>query len=484
MEWDKLLTDDRFELDLSRNNNGPKRNVTDLKGGYITTFQDDIERITYCSSFRRLQGKTQVHPLPANDYVRNRLTHSYETSYVGRVLGTAIGRWLEQSKHIDHKVHDPSDIGDIVAAACLAHDLGNPPFGHIGEFAIRSWFLEHAPKSGQSGNSKKHFSFVTEALSADNTAGDFLTFDGNAQGFRIITKLQNWRSKGGLRLTYAVLGAFTKYPFSSSVAESINYSGKFGFFRSDVSGFRSVAQKTGLTPKKIPAITPIVNQDEYWARHPLAYLVEAADDICYRTTDIEDGVKAGIVSEAKGMELLNSISQKKYKTRIDDIPSEAVFDKIAYIRSAAISTLMDDAIEVFVNKYDPIMRGNFSGSLLEGGSFNSNLKNIAEFSKKTLYTARSKVEVEVAGYRVIHGIMEEFADVFEGIKMWGEDGLNMRQRAVCALLPTEIKSRLNKDPTDLCMNLIDYVSGMTDQYAVRLYQQLSGVRVGGRAYTA
>ena len=276
MNWEKLLSRNRIGEPLNED-------VQSLNGR--SDFQRDFDRIVFCSAFRRLQDKTQVFPLPESDFVHTRLTHSLEVSCVGRSLGNFVGEKILQRRKKLRSLFTQFHFGEIVAAACLAHDIGNPPFGHSGEDAIAEYF--------KSGNGIQYKNILNK-----KQWSDISKFEGNAQGFRLVTKLQNQYNKGGLRLTYAVLGALTKYPkesFTSSAAERVsnNIYSKFGFFQSEKNLFKEVAQAVQLETKVSST------NNLWWNRHPLAFLVEAADDICYRIMDLEDGFRLGLLSFAE-----------------------------------------------------------------------------------------------------------------------------------------------------------------------------------------
>lgn len=315
MEWSKLLSPTR----LGRKDAKQK----DVR----SEFQIDYDRIVYSSAFRRLQDKTQVFPLSESDYVRTRLTHSIEVSCVGRSLGTLVGQFVIEQAGL--KDIQAQEFGNIVAAACLAHDIGNPPFGHSGEEAIRVWFK---------GSGKKYL----KGLSREEKE-DFLNFEGNAQGFRVLTRLQNAINRGGMQLTYAVLGAYNKYPrraYLPKFAKSENVSEKkFGFVRSDEKSFKEIAEGLGLNKK----------QGGAWSRHPLAFLMEAADDICYRIIDLEDGHRVGRVSFEETEKLLKPMAFSTKKESREG--SYALIDdekgKVEYLRARAISRLIFEAVLAF-----------------------------------------------------------------------------------------------------------------------------------------
>lgn len=456
MDWRKLLSTQRFQALGSHSGN-----VNELpEGHYTTSFQEDIDRIIYSSSFRRLQGKTQVHPLPNSDYYRTRLTHTIEVSSVGRLIATGIGK--ELLKHSgDFKFPtevNPGLLGDIVYAACLAHDLGNPPFGHNGEYAIQSWFDAR----------KDSYDFLREVQKDKEQRSDFQKYDGNAQGFRILTRLQGWRGDGGLQLTNAVIAAFMKYPFCSS----FDYHGekKFGYFKADEIGAKSVFEFLGIEQK-----------DGRFPRHPLAYISEAADDICYRTTDIEDGVKKGALKFEVGKELLSELTNfDKHAKRLHYVEKNAGNqDVIAYLRSGAISSLIDAVVQQFLADHDKIMNGDDVGNLVEKNKRTETIDKIKNICNNELYVERQKMEIEAAGYNIIFYLLDSFAEVIEELlSVRGNPGnLNRKNKSLFQLLPHDNYVFVPNNRYEALLYLTDYISGMTDSYAVEMYRKLSGLDI-------
>src|SRR5690606_13738142 len=310
MQWSRLLSAQR----LGHKGAEP---VTPARN----PFQKDWDRVVFCSAFRRLQDKTQVHSLPESDYVRNRLTHSLEVSSVGRSLGAQVGQSVMERHGRDLTGLSAAEFGHIVAAACIGHDIGNPPFGHFGEATIQHFFRSGPGAALVAGLSERE-------------RRDFLHFEGNAQGFRVMTRLQNWRDAGGLRLTCATLATFMKYPFRSLQAEPAQ--GKIGHFTAEAELFEEMARNVGLLR---------LGEGRY-ARHPLTYLVEAADDICYSVVDIEDGFKLGRITFREAETQLHSLL-RRMPPRYREIEDETW--KIAYLRAKVIGDLIDMAVEVFLD---------------------------------------------------------------------------------------------------------------------------------------
>ena len=444
MSWSKLLSSERYDPRATK--------FAPASSAYVTSFQEDAEHILYSSAFRRLQGKTQVHPFPVFDYLRTRLTHTIEVAYVGRTIAAAIARKIGNDGGV---ALDPQDFGDIVYAACLAHDVGNPPFGHAGEYAIQTWF---ARKSGQD-------ELVKDLMADGDLKNDFSFFDGNAQGFRDLTRLMPFREEGGMRLTYAVLGAYSKYPYGSKFASRDKP--KFGYLDQDRPAASTVYGALGLLKAPNGAL----------CRHPLAYIVEAADDICYLTTDIEDAHRAKILlfpaAEALLKRIADSGSRSSDYSQFRDKDEQ---DRLGYLRSAAIWSLMDEAILRFCDHLDDIMTGQFDQSLLENCKFSDQVKQISKVSADQIYLDRRKLETEQAGYQVITSLMEMYGGmILELLREKKPEKLNRINQGLHALLPDEFRRRLNaNNPYASLLVLVDYIAGMTDRYALSLFQKLSG----------
>ena len=354
-----------------------------------SAFEQDYDRIIFSHPFRRLQDKTQVHPLPEHDFVHTRLTHSLEVSSVGRSLGKRVGEIVLQRHPELNTTSTLFDFGAIVAAASLAHDLGNPPFGHAGEAAIGDFFIHHP--QGQTFKAK-----VTPAEWSDLTK-----FEGNAQGFRILTKNQY-----GLKLTYATLGAFTKYPCPAlfPTRDTTKRSQKkFGFFQTEKEIFQEVMTQLELTP-----VSDFVS-----GRHPLAFLVEAADDICYSIIDLEDGCNLGLVSYAEAKQLFEGVLTKNKSKlgKLEHLSSKQ--EKIGYLRALAIGDLMDECSTLFLDEEAAILSGNFDQALADHCPSKSGLKEIIKVSIERIYQARQVVEIEAAGHEVLPGLLEEFTTAGE-----------------------------------------------------------------------
>ncbi len=437
--WDKLLSADR--IGAGKAPGTPER----------TAFQQDYDRIVFTSAFRRLKDKTQVFPLSKSDYVRTRLTHSLEASCVGRSLGAVVGREIIARHGL--KEVESGDFGAIVAAACLAHDIGNPPFGHAGEDAIREWFRT-------SGLLERHD--FTPAQRAD-----FERYEGNAQGFRIVSRLQSPANPGGLQLTNAVLATFTKYPRPSYLPETLEgkSSKKFGFFQQDAENFAQVARSTGLI-ERIPSTA--------WRRHPLAFLVEVADDTCYLIVDLEDAARLGFVpykdAECLLADLAGSSVNGQRLDRLHD-PKE----RLEYLRAKAIGRLLESAAAVFLENEEAILSGDFDDELLEQSPIAVPLQAVLKLAKDTIYTARPALEIETAGFEVLGALLGLFTQAVEARA--GHGRFTTRERMLLKLLPTQFldhDGEPSADPYIRLLQIADFVAGMTDSYAVDMYRKLKG----------
>ncbi len=444
MEWEKLLSRKRLGKDTEQRQEEGRNQ-----------FQKDNHRIIYSGAFRRLGKKTQVHPMPNNDHVHNRLNHSLEGSCVGRSLGTKVGERLKEDLPEDLT---PTDLGTIVQSACLAHDIGNPPFGHVGEDAIRSWFQENKDKD-----------FLKEGLE-DSQKEDLLCFEGNAQGFRIITQIEYRLFKGGMRLTYATLGTYLKYPWTVKHHKERK---KHGCNQAELTILEKVAEETGL----------VETETEKWCRHPLAYLVEAADDICYALIDLEDAVEMKIISFT---ELEDILKVKKLATeeelKANGYDEYEALDpdrrKIAALRGIVMEKLVSGVVETFMQKSDKILSGTYSQrSLIEDSQ--ELLKQIIEKAKKTakdkVFQEARKVQLEIGSYRVIEVLLNAFCHAaFELHTKKEKEKLSHKNNKILQLLETS-QPLPDWSLYDKYLRVLDYIAGMTDNYATFLAQQIGGL---------
>ncbi len=421
-------------------------------------FQRDFDRIVFSGSFRRLQDKTQVFPLAKTDYVRTRLTHSLETSSIGRSLGTAVGVFI--CREFDTGGAQPSDVGAAVAAAALAHDIGNPPLGHAGEEAIRHWFT-HSPVALS----------MRDGMNEAEVA-DIERYEGNAQGFRVLTRLEMPDQKGGMQLTCATLGAFAKYPAASKVEQKpFGVAGKkFNFFCSEREFFSEVAESTGLEQAGPWA----------WQRHPLAYLVEAADDIAYRIVDFEDGQRLGLIDYAElerlFLEIIDSERSAEYVASIRS-PIRAS----EFLRAQAIGKLVREVSQVFIDRHDELLAGRLEMPLISYVPCQEALARIQKRSTRDIYNHRNVAEVIGAGFELVSGMLDIFVPCVNEMarEATGGRAASFRSRRLAALIP-DIEEHLGDErwrnsAYARLMPVLDYISGMTDSYAVSLFQKLKGI---------
>ncbi|MDJ0772295.1 MAG: dNTP triphosphohydrolase [Mastigocoleus sp. MO_167.B18] len=440
MDWKKLLTPQRLG----------KSEPEDIRWDR-TCFQKDYDRLVFSSPFRRLKDKTQVFSLSTNDYVRTRLIHSLEVSCVGRSLGRMVGCEIVNRHQLDQEGFSAADFGDIISAACLAHDIGNPPFGHAGEDAIRigfeSWFGGYEnPVDGLLNNSQK---------------ADFELFEGNAQGFRAIAKLEMLPRPGGMQLTCPTLATFTKYPRESFIPEHIlnGYSGssikKYSFFQAEKDLFAQVAETVGLIRRN--------DSVAWWSRHPLAFLVEAADDICYSIVDVEDAFRMGYFSFDEARSLLEDIAGL-------NLTNKEEAEIIKHLRAGAINQLVSEAAEVFLDYEPKILSGEFDQDLLSLGSYAQNLAEIRKAIADKVFQHRDVLRIRIAGYEILGKLFAKFVNA---VLTNSEKG-----KLVSYLLPEEYQPNSDEDTYGKILKITDYISGMTDSYATSLFQELSGISLG------
>ena len=386
MNWEQLLS-------LKRQGDTSKRlrkEQDDTRLG----FEVDYDRIIFSAAFRSLQDKTQVIPLSKTDFVHTRLTHSLEVSVVGRSIGRLVGKKIIEKYPYLQEIHGfhMNDFGAIVAAASLAHDIGNPPFGHSGEKAIGEYF--------SIGKGQK----FKDQLTAKQWQ-DLIDFEGNANGFSVLTSSRPG-IEGGLRLSYATLGAFMKYPKESlpkkptqNIADK-----KYGFFQTDKVFFKEVAEELGMIPNKS-------GNDIGFERHPLAYLVEAADDICYTIIDFEDGINLGLVSEDFALEyLIKLVKDTIDTTKYNFLTTKE--DRISYLRALAIGNLINDAVSVFIENEEAILQGKFPFALTDRSKYKAQIDDIIKLSVKKIYQSREVIEKELSGYQIINNLLDKFITAY------------------------------------------------------------------------
>ena len=443
MNWKQLISAKRFGMEEFHEERQENR----------SEFQRDYDRLIFSAPFRRLQNKTQVFPLPGSIFVHNRLTHSLEVSCVGRSLGNDVAKAiLERQPELESSFLP--EIGSIVSAACLAHDLGNPPFGHSGERAISTFFAEG---KGQRLQEKQPDGEQLSPMEWE----DLTHFEGNANAFRILTHQFEGRRRGGFVLTYSTLASIVKYPFSSSLAGKKS---KFGFFVSEEESYRKIANELGLIQ--------LSEQPLKYARHPLVYLVEAADDICYQMMDIEDAHKLKIITTDETKELLMAFFSEDRQSRLRSTFQivNDINEQIAYLRSSVIGLLVRECTRVFLEHEQEILAGTFEGALIkhiaEGPAAAYN--HCAEISLKRIYRSQDVLDIELAGFRIISTLLELMVDAVT---------LPGKEKAYSELLTNRVSDQYNiKSPVlyERIQAVLDYISGMTDVFALDLYRKING----------
>jgi len=446
MNWEQLLSLKRFGDTHKRLRK--EQNETRLG------FEVDYDRIIFSSAFRSLQDKTQVIPLSKTDFVHTRLTHSLEVSVVGRSLGRLTGqKLLEKHPHLrDTFGYQMNDFGAIVAGAALAHDIGNPPFGHSGEKAIGEYFSH--------GNGKR----FKEQLS-EKEYQDLIKFEGNANGFRILTENRPG-IEGGLRLSYATLGAFTKYPKESLPYKPSNRieDKKFGFFQSERKTFKEVAEELGLQQTR-------EGNEIGYSRHPLAFLVEAADDICYTIIDFEDGINLGLIDEDYALEYLIKLVKDNINTgKYNQLKSTA--DRLAYLRALAINTLITEAADIFLKNEEAILKGEFHESLFDKSSYEAQIKDIIKISVDKIYQSEEVISKEIAGYRMLSYLL----DIYTKAILPGNDEEDSNFTGLVLKSVPQL-NYLNEEHSvyEKLIGICSYIASLTDGLTVSSFKKFQGL---------
>ena len=440
MEWKQLISNKRFGQEHKHAERHDDR----------SEFKRDYDRLIFSSAFRRLQNKTQVFPLPGSIFVHNRLTHSLEVASVGMSIGNDISRRIIK-KQPDLKDTLVEEIGTIVSAACLAHDLGNPPFGHSGEKAIQTFFSE--------GPGLKIKPMVSSEFWDDITH-----FEGNANAFRILTHRFKGRRQGGVVMTYSMLASIVKYPFASSLAGN---HGKFGFFASEAESYKKIADELGISCKSAPS------EPLKYARHPLVYMVEAADDICYEIMDIEDSHKLKILSYAETEHLLLSFFdediQQKIRQRIIDEELTDENEKVVYMRASVIGKLENECVAAFLAHEEEILAGTFEGSLIDHISERQKkaYQECEKISYSKIYQSKPVLDIELSGYQIMATLMKVFVEAAVNPSRFYSKQLLRRVSSQYDIENENLEERI--------MAVIDYISGMTDIYALDIYQKINGI---------
>ena len=440
MNWQQLISNKR----LGQEHRHPERHDD------RTEFKRDYDRLIFSAPFRRLQNKTQVFPLPGSVFVHNRLTHSLEVASVGMSLGNDVARRLTE-RHPELRDTLFQEIGQIVSAACLAHDMGNPPFGHSGEKAMQTYFTEGPGLELQREVSHGFWDDITH-------------FEGNANAFRLLTHQFKGRRQGGFVMTYSMLASIVKYPFSSSASGK---KGKFGFFNTERDLFRRIADELGIKCLSQPG-DPL-----RYVRHPLVYLVEAADDICYEIMDMEDAHKLKILSFEETSRLMLSFfdedGRNRIKQRISDEQLTDDNEKVVYLRACVIGMLENECVSAFCEHEEEILAGTFQGSLIDHISPVpcQAYRECSQLSVSRIYKSRPVLDVELSGYKIMETLMEHFIEA-----------AHYPDRFYSRQLISRVSSQYDIDSNDLetrLMAVIDYISGMTDVYALDVYQKICGI---------
>lgn len=453
LTWLNCFTPDRFGMEPASKNER-------------SDYERDYDRIIFSSAFRRLQNKTQVFPLPEHVFVHNRLTHSLEVVSVGRSLGKMVGAKLAEKSEIKDNAEAVNfyrnELKHVISAACLAHDLGNPAFGHSGEEAISKYFKDKEKDTAFKGQF------------TDAQWEDLIRFEGNANALRILTRKFNGRLAGGFRLTYPTLASILKYPCASTARNKSKgkHRSKYGYFQSDESTFKDVVQKLHF----------IKDQEEplSYYRHPFVYLVEAADDICYNIIDFEDAHRLGILTFVEIKEIFMELLASDPMENMDRVAknlenlSEDHNESVAYLRAKAINLLVSKCTEVFMTQTDAIISGTFNGALLDHLDAQKEvLTKISKISVKRIYNHESVLKIELAGFKIMSGLIE---DLVEAALTAKEDRAN-RHKKILSLMPVQYQFNESDAPYEKIMCLLDYVSGMTDNFALELYRNLRGISV-------
>ncbi|MFO8235231.1 MAG: dNTP triphosphohydrolase [Bacteroidales bacterium] len=444
LHWNKLLSAKRFGLEDLR--------IVDTANAR-SQFQRDFDRVIFSSPFRRLQNKTQVFPLPGSIFVHNRLTHSLEVASVGRSIANLVSLSLQDWSDIKDR-ELINELSSIVSAACLCHDMGNPPFGHAGEEAISRFFREGA------GNYVKSYVNKLEW-------NDLINFEGNANALRLLTHQFNGRRKGGFALTYTTLAALIKYPYASDAYPDKS---KYGYFQTEKDTFLAITEELGIKKTQ--------SSPDVFSRHPLAFIVEAADDICYEIMDIEDAHKLNILTTAKTQELmLNFFSENedyKFFERMEDVFKEVTDtnEGIAYLRASVINKLVHETANIFINNYDTIMQGKFGTSLVDklSGTSKEAFTTCKNLAINDIYNHQSVVKIELTGYNVLGTLLDAYLGaVFKPHEKYS--------KKLFSFLPMQFRVDESVGYYEKIRSVIDFVSGMTDLYAVDLFNDIVGIRL-------
>lgn len=440
MNWQSLISNKRLGQEIKHAERHDDR----------SEFKRDSDRLIYSAPFRRLQNKTQVFPLPGSIFVHNRLTHSLEVSSLGKSLGDDVARRLLEV-HPELRGTLFEEIGTIVQTAGLAHDLGNPPFGHSGEKAIQAFFSEGAGVALKGVVNKRLWDDVTH-------------FEGNANAFRILTHRFRGRRDGGFVMTYTTLASVVKYPFASSLAGK---HGKFGFFSYEENTYRKIADELGILRLSADG------EPLRYARHPLVYLVEAADDICYEIMDIEDAHKLKLLTYAETEELLlgffDEETRRNIRQRVEDEGVTDENERVVYMRACAVGKLENECVQAFVDHEEEILGGKFNGSLISAISplQRNAYERCTKVSKAKIYQSKIVLDVELSGYKIMETLMRDLIGAAMNPEKYHSKQLINRFSYQYDIQSPDLETRI--------MAVIDYISGMTDIYALDVYQKINGI---------
>ena len=434
MKWNSLLSAVRY---------GQESRDTEHKTSFRSEFQRDYDRLIFSSAFRRMQNKTQVFPLPGSVFVHNRLTHSLEVASVGRSLGNVVAEKIIR-KETDTNADALAELGTIVSSACLAHNMGNPPFGHSGEKALSTFFVKNTAL-------KSHYDLT------DRQWNDLVRFEGNANALRLLTHQYNGWRYGGFSLTYSTLASLIKYPYSSAKSGK-----KYGYFSSEQETFHKITELL-----EIPS-----DAEGNAVRHPLVYLVEAADDISYLIMDLEDAHKLRIINHQETTRLLLSFQNQEQKAHTESVFREVTDnnERISYLRAIAVNTLVSACADVFMQHYDAIMEGTFQKSLVDylPKTLKDSLDHLRTTGFDKIYKHRKVIEIELAGFNILGTLVEEFVNALDGDSKYHEN--------ILSLIPQQYNIKAEY-PYDRLRAVVDYISGMTDVYALELYRNIKGIEM-------
>lgn len=440
--WEKLLSKKRYY--------SPEKIEADSNDEYYrSSFHKDYDRVIFSNSFRRLSKKTQVHPLSKNDHVHNRLTHSLEVASVGRSLGLKAGEILKDK--YDNSIN-PYDIAYIIQTACLAHDIGNPPFGHAGEEVIKEWFIKNEEKDFLSGLSQKEIN-------------DFQHLDGNAQSFRIVSQLEHNRFSGGMKLTFATLGSLIKYPYFSDSCEKIGKS-KFNCFRSDKDIFNLLFKELGL-----------IKDDGTFKRHPFSYLMEASDDICYGLLDLQDAFELNIITFQDMESIFNLLCGEEKKSEVFNKDGCCEIQKISKLVAISINNLALHTMRIFEDNLDKLLGDDQPKELIElftNDDLKQAIKEAKSLGVNKIFNEKRKIELELGAYNIIETLLDNLIRATFELYEKEEDELSFRNRRVLKLMDDDKPDKLD-DLYLMYQRVVDYLVGMTDNHAKHIANQLNGM---------